>query len=64
MTKKHFQMIAAKINAHLSIAREDGEVVAIAALSTLANSLSIEFGDFNPNFDRARFLAACGVTRF
>jgi hypothetical protein len=31
------------------------------AITGLARSLSHKLADYNPNFDRARFLEACGV---
>lgn len=56
MTKKHFQIIAETIAAMPSFApnlRAQKESCARAFADRLARE--------NPRFDRARFLAACGV---
>lgn len=69
LSKKHFEQFASRINAErlnaLSIiiegpvtqAEQDGR---LAALENLANDLCVDFGAANPNFDRHRFLIACG----
>ena len=60
MTKKHFEALAAALKQagqeygdsatyHKGQWRRDVEMVALTCMS------------FNPNFDRARFLKACGV---
>lgn len=56
MTKKHFIAIAAQIADEMAASPE-----ARPALSRLARTLCIEFRGINPNFDRGRFLDACGV---
>ena len=59
MTSKHFVAIAAAIkdarryNPNNACARQ--------ALDIAARNLAAECAASNPNFDRARFLAACGV---
>ena len=59
MTKKHFIAIAADIRANLAMReRDEGEIHGIEAQ---ARSLCAVFAQFNPAFDRGRFLAACGV---
>lgn len=58
MTKKHFIAIAATIRNELSLAPSTEHEQAIEAT---AISLAATFWQFNPRFDRARFLAACGV---
>jgi len=37
------------------------ELAANAALDTASTLLAAELARFNPSFDRARFLAACGM---
>lgn len=54
MTRKHFQLVADCIAAQLP------EIGHTAAWK-IANSLAVEFESLNPRFDRARFMAACGV---
>ena len=51
MTKRHFEAIAAIIAFNVSnpVTRQ-----------TLADQLSGYFATVNPNFDRQRFLSACG----
>ena len=46
MTKKHFEAIA-------KILREHNDKASVI------NALAFEFAKFNPNFDAARFVAAC-----
>lgn len=58
MTKKHFIAIAADIRRELN--RVAG-AEACEALERMARSLCAVFAQFNPAFDRGRFLAACGV---
>jgi hypothetical protein len=59
MTKKHFIAIAADIRENLTMSeRDESEVFGI---ESQARSLCDVFATFNPAFDRARFLAACGV---
>lgn len=59
MTKRHFIAIAADIRENLSM-RERCEDE-IFGIESQARSLCDVFAQFNPAFDRARFLAACGV---
>ena len=59
MTKKHIVVIAATIRDHIS--RPEKDEAEIYALETLARSLASDFAAFNINFDRSRFLAACGI---
>jgi hypothetical protein len=59
MTKKHFAAIAAVIADEL--ADNDGDPNAIVAVASVARGLADEFAVFNPNFDRVRFLSACGI---
>lgn len=57
MTKQHFKCIA---DAVAGERREDWQD-AKAALDGLARTLAHRLTQFNRNFDKARFLAACGV---
>jgi len=63
MTKKHFKAIAAAV----AQARDEAEPAPgeygdpVAAIDTLAHALADVCRQTNPNFDRARFLSACGV---
>ena len=54
MTAKHFKAIADAINKRLRYTFNDSEIVAI---SQLAGELADQFADFNPNFNRSKFLA-------
>ena len=60
MTKKHYELIAEELNAALEINRNEGRA-AINATMRMIDGLSVVFKQDNPNFDRARFYAACGV---
>ena len=57
MTKKHFIAIAAILADHHPV---QGEAVDIAFADTVTD-LADYFGTVNPNFDRQRFLSACGM---
>ena len=56
MTKKHFEALAAELMHRAPEGKQArfGWIVAVCAVSDVC-------ARFNPNFDRARFLAACGV---
>jgi len=54
MTAKHFKAVAETINNRLRFTFNDSEVVAIAQL---AGELADQFENFNPNFNRSKFLA-------
>lgn len=56
MTKKHFEAIAALINAEQS--DKTGE--AHSAVRDVAVRLASQFNIENPRFDREKFLSACG----
>ena len=55
MTAKHFKAIAEAINKRLRFTFNDP--VADVALAQLAGELADQFADFNPNFNRSKFLA-------
>lgn len=56
MTKKHFELVARVIKSMPSFAP-----TLRAQRASCANAFADEFERENPRFDRARFLAACGV---
>lgn len=58
MTKKHFIAIAADIRHRMDRAESTADECLI---DSLAYDLAATFEGFNPNFDRTKFLAACGV---
>jgi hypothetical protein len=58
MTRKHFKAIAATLRRELQYADDTSSEIAI---EDTAKALCSIFAEFNPNFDRGRFLAACGV---
>ena len=51
---KHFKLIAETIRNRIRYTFNDAELVAIAQL---AGELADQFADFNPNFNRSKFLA-------
>jgi len=66
MTRKHFEAIARDIRRQVEAADlvgrgpfEPGQD-RIRTLNRMAIELSHTFKGFNPNFDQARFLTACG----
>ena len=64
MTKKHFEAIAAAIaqaNMLYGATQYGEQAPPRTVLETVANNLATICAAENPNFDRARFLRACGV---
>jgi hypothetical protein len=68
MTKKHYIAIAAIIKSQINNAQLENSLVskdikegAEIASSCIAESLADCFAEENPNFDRLRFLSACGI---
>ena len=60
MTRKHFEALAAelkRVGPAYWIDATSRDTVHMAAIQAVADVCA----RFNPNFDRARFLAACGV---
>lgn len=62
MTKKHYLLIADAF----AMALEDcddqlARDIAVGYLQPVAQRMSVFMKQDNPNFDRARFLKACGV---
>lgn len=63
MTKKDFEAIAAAFKRQKDfheVALPAGDAVVKVALQDLATDLSAHFKASNPNFDRTRFIRACG----
>lgn len=58
MTKKHFVKIAAAFKEYVDQTPEIG--IERGVLRGLAHELCDTFKEANPNFDKARFLTACG----
>ncbi len=58
MTKKHFVKIAAILREHMDSAPD---VYEADRVKRIAQDLSAEFRQINPNFDPVKFLKACGV---
>ena len=54
MTRKDFQLIA-------DVLRNADEIIDEQAMEALASMFTARLCETNPNFDRARFLTACGV---
>lgn len=65
MSKKHFEALAAalreQVAAQSTSAALDGNYGCVVAVEDAARRISDVCARFNPNFDRARFLKACGV---
>jgi hypothetical protein len=59
MSRKHYVAIAAAFRAQLSPVPASAE--AVACVASLALDLARVFENDNSAFDKARFLAACGV---
>jgi len=57
MSRKHYVAVAAMLRVHISVSGDQEA----AGMREVARSLATLFADDNPRFDRARFLAACGV---
>ena len=62
MSQKHFIRIAATLAKLVSDYKATNDGVATTVLDEVAHALASDFADFNPNFDRARFLRACGLS--
>ena len=65
MTRKNFEAIAAivkdEVEATLPLSDPATIVGAAYGIEELAKSLADYFASDNPNFDRRRFLTACGL---
>lgn len=60
MSRKHFEKIAETLRIRLQVESLGGES-ARQAISCIIRALADDFASFNPNFDRNRFLSACGL---
>lgn len=56
MTKKHFEAIAQDIRFQAEQSSDEGR----DAIRSTAAAMAVTFSIFNQNFDRQRFLTACG----
>lgn len=71
LSKKYYKAIAEVIDRHqteiINTATRDGKLEKmnhkLDALHDIAYALSRLFMDDNPNFDRERFLKACGINQ-
>ncbi len=62
LSRKHYVVIAAVIdNARKDASRTAFDVNGAAACSKITHELANYFASDNPAFNRAKFLAACGV---
>lgn len=61
MTRKHFEAVASVIKQRLIQAAYYKDAAAVRLCADLAYDLAREFAAFNSNFDRTRFLRACGL---
>lgn len=62
MTKKHFDALAAALRAQKpEDTFDENRLLLIIQWRADAKVVADVCARFNPNFDRARFLAACGV---
>jgi len=58
MTRKHFAKIAHTVKVTLAGCETTDQELSV---ERLARALATDLSEFNANFDRGRFLAACGV---
>jgi len=59
MTRKDFELIANVLR--IGRTRTDGTPVELSLLAAIAEDFAAELPRTNPNFDRVRFLKACGA---
>lgn len=62
MTRKDYQVIANAIHDTAAVCKPD-MANTYAILRVLAGRIAFDLAQRNPKFDRARFLAACGVDK-
>lgn len=58
MTKKDYELIAEVLRVELVSWNRTDDILARAAVRSVARTLSDRFQEDNPNFDRARFVQA------
>ena len=64
LTRKHYKAIAEIIKTQRDLATVfAGKQFAIQRISDIVDGLADYFAQDNPRFDRARFLAACGLEK-
>ena len=61
MSRKDYELIAGVFLANITGAMEIGHDCSVDALSQVAAELAYALWDVNENFDRVRFLKACGI---
>ena len=61
MTRKHFEAVASVIKQNLDTAARAGDGHSVMTCKDIALGLAYQFAAFNSNFDRTRFLRACGL---
>lgn len=66
MTRKEFVAVAATLKNALQLGElaenESVRTAHVSMVTLIARDLCVDFADSNPHFDRARFLAACGIS--
>ena len=60
MTRKHFVLVAKTLRAE----KESGGRAEFYSVKRLAKNFARAFAAANPDFDRARFMTACGLASF
>lgn len=63
MTKKDFELIAGAVKRQRDSYAPHWDANLFRAMDDIARTFAAELARTNPRFDRARFLAACGVTQ-
>jgi hypothetical protein len=61
MQKRHFNALASNLRHVRPDAANDNSATALCGWTQAVNAVADACRQFNPNFDRARFLAACGA---
>jgi hypothetical protein len=61
LSRKHYCAVADELAAAIEINRYLADKSAVQAVERVAEGLAKYFASDNPNFDRAKFLAACKV---
>jgi hypothetical protein len=61
MTRRELNAIAADLRACISLLHTEGEHARAYGAIDAALALADTFGELNPNFNRRKFLDACGL---